>query len=161
MPLRKTYIKELYILAIDSPEVEALQIQYNPRQITYNRSAKVQDIAIIGRNDDLHQFTGGSTTVSFDLDFYSQEASRQDVKAKMKWLESQLYSEGERAPSRLKLVFGELFKDEIFILKSLNISYSVFEPASNWLPLYATASLSFVRDTETDLTATDIRTQTF
>ncbi len=159
MAERKKYLKELYILALDSPEVEALQIQYNPSELNYSRDSKIQDIAIVGRNDDLHQYTGGSTSLSFDLSFFSQETTRQDVKAKIKWLESQMYSEGDRAPSRLKLVFGQMFRDEIWILRSMSVKYSVFEPASGWLPLYATASLTLVRDTETDLNASDIRNQ--
>lgn len=158
---RKTLLKQLYLVAIDTPEIERLQFQYSPRDIKYDRNAQVTDIGIVGRNDNLHQYVTGSTTLRFDLDFYSLEASRQDVKRKIKWLESQLYSEGERPPSRIKIIFGDLFKDEIWIMTVCSATYSNFEPVSGWLPLYATASLTFVRDTEFDLTATDIRTQSF
>lgn len=157
----RTFLKELYILAIDTPEVQRLQVQYNPSEINYSRSAQITNIGIVGRNDQLHHYVTGETTVSFDLDFYSQVKDRTDVKANIKWLESLAYSGGGRPPSRVKLVLGDLFRDEIWILKSVNVKYSVFEPASKWLPLYATASLSLVRDTEDDLTSEDIRTQAF
>ena len=157
----KSLLKELYILAIDTPEVERLQLQYNPTTISYNRSAQITNVGIVGRNDQLHHYVTGETTVSFDLDFYSLEKARTDVKTKIKWLESLAYSGGDRPPSRVKLVLGELFRDEIWILRSVNVTYSVFEAATKWLPLYATASLSFVRDTEDDLTSDDIRTQSF
>ena len=162
MALRKTYLSQLFFVAIDTPEVSQLQLQYSPQTISYNREADVQDIAIVGRNDKLHQYTSGTTSVSFEVDFYSQQANRQDVKDKIKWLESQLYSSENRAPSRILIVFGDLFSEnDIWILKSCAVTYSNFEPATGWLPLYAKASLSFVRDTEQDLFAGDIISQNY
>ena len=161
MAIRKTYLKDLFFVAIDTPEIEQLQLQYSPPSISYSREADIQDIAIVGRNDKLHQYTSGTTNLSFEVDFYSQQADRQDVKAKVKWLESQLYSSENRAPSRILIVFGDLFKDEVWIMKSCSVTYTNLEPATGWLPLYAKASLSFVRDTEQDLFATNIINQNF
>ena len=157
----RKYFSDLYIVAIDSPDVERLAIQYTPLEISYNRKANVAAVAIVGRNEDLHQYTGGSTSMSLSLDFFAIEADRSDAKRKIKWLESMLYSDENRAPSRLKIVFGQLFRDEIWILTDISVKYSVFEPANGFLPRYAVADCNFVRDTEFDLTGGKIRNQIY
>jgi len=154
-------LNQLYFIAIDTPEVDHLPIQYTPETIDYEREANISEIAIIGRNNGLNQYVGGSTKLSFELMFFSTEAGRQDVKRKVKWLESQTYSGGDRPPSRLKIVFGDLFKDEIWVLQSVGASYSVFDLDNNAMPTYANVSLSFIRDTDIDLTASDIRNQNY
>lgn len=157
----KQFFSDLYLIAIDTPDVERLQIQYTPLEISYGRKANVANIAIVGRNEDLHHYVSGSTSMSLSLDFYAIEADKEDAKRKIKWLESMLYSDEGRPPSRLKVVFGQLFRDEIWILTDLSVKYSVFEPASGFLPRYAVADLSFVRDTDFDLSSTKIRNQIY
>jgi len=158
---RKELLSQLYIVAIDLPQVETLAFQYTPDKINYERTANVSNVAIVGRNNDLHHFVGGSTSLSFAMDFYSLESNRMDVKRKIKWLESMTYSERQRPPSRLKIVFGDLFKDEIWILTSVGVEYDVPDLSAGALPLYAIASLNFVRDTERDIYGDDIRNMNY
>lgn len=158
---RKELLKNLYIIALDTPEVDNLQIQFTPFDINYTRQANIADIQIVGRNDNLHHYISGQTEVSMTLDFYSIEPGGADAKEKAKWLESMMYSEGDRAPSRLKIVFGSLFKDEIWILRSCSVTYSVFQPSNDFLPRYAICDITLVRDTVLDLTSSKIRDQIF
>lgn len=157
----RQFFSDLYVVAIDTPEVERLQIQYTPLEISYARKANVANIAIVGRNEDLHHYVSGSTSLSLSLDFFAIEADKEDAKRKIKWLESMLYSDGSRPPSRLKIVFGRLFKDEIWILTDMSVKYSVFEPGNGFLPRYAVADLNFVRDTDLDLSSSKIRNQVY
>jgi hypothetical protein len=147
----------LYLVAIDTPDLQRLQIQFVPMVINYKRSSKIQDIAIVGRNDDLRQWTGGNTTLDFVLDFYATSDLGNDAVQKARWLESMTYSDDQKPPSRIKIVFGDLFGDQIWVLADVTIDYTVFQPANNWLPRYAKANLSFKLDTPTNLTATKVR----
>ncbi len=157
MSERKRALQDLYIIAIDSPDVNFLQIQYSPFTINYSRQAKVQSLAIVGRNSDVHQYTGGATKLSLSLDFYATDNLRLSAKESIKWLESMQYSNEDAPPSRLKLNFGNLFQDEIWILQTMNATYSVFEAAFGWMPRYATANISLIRDESTNLFANNIR----
>ena len=153
--------KLLYIVAIDSPEVERLQIQYAPMEIFEGREARINNIPIVGRNEDLKQFSGGSSTLSFALTFFAVEQGFEDAKRNVQWLKSMTYKDGDRPPSRLKIVFGDLFKDELWVLNKVDVTYSVFQPASGWLPRYATADLAFSKIDDVDKTASQIRNWTF
>jgi len=161
MASRKDLLKDLFLIALDLPNVENLPLQYTPMEIAYSRTANIADINIVGRNDNLHHYVSGSTSLDFSVDFYSVEEGRTDVKKKIKWLESMTYAEGESPPSRLKIVFGDLFKDEIWILRSVNANYSLFQPADNFMPVACVVALSFVRDTQINLTSSEIRDQIY
>lgn len=153
--------KQLYILAIDNPELERLEVQYMPKLVNYKRNANIQRVDIVGRNDKLNQYKGGDTSISLTLDFFAVEQGFEDAKRKINWLKSMTYSNEDAPPSRIKLIFGDLFDNEIWILKSVGVKYSSFQPANGWLPRHASASLSFVLDTNFDLFAEQIRTGNF
>ena len=150
-------ITDLYIVAIDEPQTNTLRVQYMPLQVQYNRSAKFEAIPIIGRNEDLSHFSGGNTTLSLNLDFYSSDPDGTNANASIQFLESLTYSGRNRPPSRVQLVFGRLFENTLWLLQSLNVVYSVFEGGKEWLPRYAVAQCTFKRDTEFDLFSDDVR----
>ena len=151
----------LYFLAIDTPNVERLKVQYMPKAISYSRSANIQRVDIVGRNDKLNQYKGGDTSLSFSLDFYAIEEGFEDAKRNINWLKSMTYSNQDAPPSRIKIVLGDVFDNEVWVLKSVGVKYSNFQPANGWLPRYATAKLSFVLDTSFDLFAEQIRNGNF
>jgi len=150
-------VTDLYIVAIDEPQTNTLQLQYMPLQVQYSRDAKFDSIAVIGRNNPLHHYSGGDTSLSFPIDFYSDDPEGGKALQGIQFLESMQYSGIDRSPSRLSLVFGRLFKGKLWLLKTLSVNYSVFEPNKNWLPRYATANCTFVLDTEFDKFSDDIR----
>lgn len=152
-------IENLYIVAIDEPTLTRLPVQYTPPTIEYKREGRFDAVAIVGRNEDLRHYSGGSTSLSMSLDFYAANENKKSAMQAVAFLESLVYSESERPPSRVKIIFGDLFPNSVWVLVSASVSLSQFEKNSNWLPRYATIQCSFVRDTAIDLTAREIRQQ--
>lgn len=150
-------ITDLYIVAIDEPQTNRLRVQYMPLQVQYSRTAKFDSVPVIGRNEDLSHYSGGATTMTMNLDFYSTDTDGTLAKASIKFLESLQYSGRDRPPSRVQLIFGRLFENTLWLLTSMAVNYSVFEGGKNWLPRYATAQCTFKLDTETDLFSDDVR----
>lgn len=151
-------VRDLFIVAIDEPQLNRLRLQYMPMQVQWQRSAKFDAIAIIGRNEDLHHYSGGQTQVSMSIDFYANDPDATNAKASINFLESLQYSAQDRAPSRVQLIMGRMFEGTLWLLQSMSVTYSVFEPNKQWLPRYAVAQCTFIRDTERDLFSNDIRT---
>lgn len=151
---------QLYILAVDDPQLGRLQIQYPPMEIVESREARVTPIPIVGRNEDLKQFGGGNTSLSFELKFFAVENGFQDAERKALWLKSMTYKEGDRQPSRIKIIFGDLFRDDIWVVESAEITRELFQPASDWMPRYVTVNLQLTKIEDQDRTASQIRNRT-
>lgn len=81
-------ITDLYIVAIDEPQTNRLRVQYMPLQVQYSRTAKFDSVPVIGRNEDLSHYSGGATTMTMNLDFYSTDTDGTLAKASIKFLES-------------------------------------------------------------------------
>lgn len=155
--MRQQLLKNLYIIALDTPDVPFLQLQYTPLGINISRSAKLQATAVVGRNEPLHQWTGGETQLSFTIDFFAQRADNSDVKEKVDWLLSMTYSGQETPPSRLVINMGKLFEGTTWILKDCNPNYSVFELTKDFLPRMVSVACTFVRQIDNNQFSNEIR----
>lgn len=149
----------LYITALKS--LERLDIQFVPKDLNYSRSPNIAAIEVIGRNNPLYHYTGGTTDLSFELDFHAEETNREDVMRRCKWLESLTYSDGyAEAPEQIKLTFGSMFrKGEVWIIKSFKAKYDNFNAANGFLPQQAMVQLTLSLDPKVNLTREDIRWQ--
>ena len=148
---------KVYITALSS--LDKLEIQFIPAQLNITRSPSIASIAVVGRNNPLHHYTGGSTSMKFELDFYAEQADRTDVVEKCKWLESLAYSNGfDNPPERVRLTFGELFRNnEVWIVESVSVRYVQFDAVFGLLPTQAYVSLSLKLDPESNLKINEIR----
>lgn len=146
----------LYFIALQSRE--RLDIQYVPDDLTIDRSPSIADVAVIGRNNPVHHYSSGKTSLKLQLDFYAEEEDRQDVIRKCRWLESLGYSDGlSRPPEQIKLVFGDLFRDEIWIVKKVSYKLSNFNKEYGFLPQQAYVDVSLALDPKTNLRIKDIK----
>lgn len=133
-----------YIINLSS--LETMEIQFVLDELTYTRNANYSNIEIIGRNEPKYHYSGGETTMPLILDFHAQDDDRQDVIRKIKWLEALSYGDGYDAnPPVIKIVFGEVFKEEQWIVKSVKPNMSLFVPMFNFLPHQATVSLDLAK----------------
>lgn len=139
--------------------LEKLEIQFMPATLAPSRSANWAEIAIVGRNNPLHQYTGGSNSLTLELDFHSVDEDREDVIQKCKLLESWAMNDGwSKPPERIKLTWGKLFKaDEIWVIKSVNPSYSLFSAEHGMLPRQAMVQVELALDTDKNRTRRDVR----
>lgn len=147
----------LYFTALTS--LQTLPIQYVPPKITINRNPNVAAVAIVGRNTPRYHYLGGTTEITLDLDFHSEQANREDVISKVKWLESLAYSDGfNTEPEQVRLTFGKLFRaNEIFVIKAFSADLSLFDDNAGYLPRQAYVKLTLALDSSTNLLIEDIK----
>ena len=148
--------RRLYLTNLQN--LERLEIQFVPKELNLTRSPTYGDIQIVGRNTPVPHYTGGNTSLSMELDFYSSKEDRQDVVQKCKWLESLAYNDGYSSPPpNVRLTYGELFKNgEVWIVKSVGVRYTRFSSVNDFLPVQAFVSITLQLDPEFNLKRTNV-----
>ena len=147
---------QLYFIALTT--LDRLNIQFVPDQLEIARNPSIANIQVVGRNNPIYHYISGDTTMRLELDFHAMTENRQDVIDKCKWLEHLAYNDGyEKEPQKVKLVFGELFQDEQWIVRQVSYSLSNFNKQKGFLPQQAYVSVELGLDPESNLLWEDIR----
>lgn len=137
----------LYFIALQS--LERLEIQFVPEELNLTRQPSVQQIEIVGQNLPKVQQQGGERRLNFELDFYASDDNRQDVMTKCLWLESLTYRNGADVPAeKVRLIFGELFSRDVWVVKSVNYRLKQFHKQFGYLPCQAYVNIELVNDGE-------------
>lgn len=143
---------------IDMETGKTLMFQSVPTELMYSSGITWVTIASAGRNNPLYQYTGAEDSIAFTLSWYAEEESRQDVLTKCKWLESLGKNDGyDNKPHRIKLVFGKLFSDAIWIVSSADYKISMFNRLKGMLPTLAMQEVILKRVMITNRTTNQIR----
>lgn len=139
--------------------LERLEIQFIPQQLELDRKANITEIGIVGRNTPQYQYLNGSTELAVEFDFHTDERTGMSVVNKVRWLESLLASERYvEPPERVKLIWGKLFRYEMWILKSMKATYKEFDKTKDGLPRQGYAACVFALDPKNNLVSSDLRT---
>lgn len=137
---------------IDLITLERLYLQGLPHQISVEPDSQWVALETVGRNNPFYHFTGSEDIIKFDLSWYSNIASRDDVIKKVKWLESLTKNDGyDGAPHPVKLVFGDLFKASTFIVYRAPYQLGNFNREYRMLPAIAYQQIELRRITEVNL----------
>jgi hypothetical protein len=125
-----------------SEPFERLELQFVPQDVAWNRTATEASYAVVNRNNDVPQITGGNDTLAFSLDFYSDDNDVDDIKSKVLWLQSLSY-----APVRkCKVLWGDFLgveSSETWILTSVSAKFAKFMPENGMRPQQANIDLVF------------------
>jgi hypothetical protein len=136
---------------------ERLELQYLPTEVNFTREASIANIEVAGRNDPIAQWTGGSTKLNFSFTFYSNEEGRQDVLRKVNWLKSLTYKDRNGVVSAIRLIYGNMFRDYVWLMQSVQVKYDVIS-SHHKAPFRAEVSISLVAETaDREFTKEDIR----
>jgi hypothetical protein len=147
---------QMYFIALTSRE--KLEIQYIPSNLGIERNSKMNEVAIVGRNTPQYQYLGGETLLKMRLDFHAVEEDRSDVIRKCRWLESLTYNDGyDKAPEKIQLVWGSLYRKQIWVIKSVNYDLSLFDAGYGYLPRQAYVDITLGLAPEQNLRVADIR----
>lgn len=139
--------------------LQTIPIQFVPPSIKIGRNANQNAIAIVGRNNPLYHYSGGETTLQFQLDFYSESEFRDDVIRFCRLLEAVAANNDgySNPPERIRLTFGKLFKGDMWwTVKSCPYELSQFEKSVGYLPVQAYMDLSLVLDPTKNTRRVDI-----
>lgn len=103
----------LYLVA--EKTLERLEIQFIPTEIEIDPAPDIAAVVIVGRNEPRYQHIAGQTVLRMTLDFYADDKLRVEAIEKARWLQTMVARNGTtEAPQRLKLIFGDLFRDEVW-----------------------------------------------
>lgn len=145
-------------IVILRPPYEKLEFQFVPAEVKLNSKANNAKIEVVGRNNPRHHYTGGDDSFSLKLEFYSDVEERDDVIKKVRWLQSLRYNDGYAGPKRnIKVVMGDMFQREIWIVDSVNIDMTNFDSQKGFRPRQASVDLNMSLDPRSNLTINDIR----
>jgi hypothetical protein len=96
-----------------------------------------------GRNLPGYQFTSSEHIVTFDLTWYCDDETREDVIRRVKWLEALSKADGyEGSPHPIQFIFGDLYKDATFIVDKAPYKLREFNREYRMLPLLALQSVT-------------------
>jgi hypothetical protein len=136
-----------------SPPFERLEIQFMPTGLAWSRTPDLPALAVVGRNNPHYHLTGGEDRLNLRLDFATELESRLDVIRKVQWLRSLTF-----APVRnVKLVWGQLFKSEVWVVASFKADMDQFMHNANMLPQQAYVDITLALDPKKNLRLRDVR----
>ena len=151
----KTTDSLLYFIDINT--LERLDIQFIPT-LNIDRNSNLNSIQVIGRNIPKYHYTGGETLLSLVLDFHSLEEDRKDVIDKCRWLEHLTVSNSILTKNkRVKLVFGDLFRDELWSVKKVSYKLDNFSKIHGFLPQQAYVNIELCLDLDDDISSESVR----
>ena len=147
----------LYIIELAEP-FERLEFQEVPVEIPWDRTGNYAEIAVPGRNNPLHHYTGGSDLVSLKLQFIYDNSGVANVERDIRWLQSLIANDSYNAPiRRVKIIFGQLFRNETWIVKAAKATFTDFDSKKNFASRRANVDISFALDTDKNRSLADIR----
>lgn len=150
----QTTNKALYFLCVDTRE--RLEIQFVPPSLRITDDADIAVIKIIGRSTPKYQNSGGEVTMPLELDFYSDEENRTSVVRKCNWLRSLRYSDGKKPAKRVALIFGNMFKKEIWTVRNVSVEYTNFSKKHGYMANQAKVTINLCLDVDYNLKPDDI-----
>ena len=144
---------------IDTESAARITFDINPESFEDSKSTEFAEIPIPGMSHPRLQFTNGANrTLSFTL--FIHYGVTDDVPAAIKLLQSWLYPiyDGghlKQAPSRLLLLFGDTWPDELWVMQSCNITRKRFDKELNCI--FAEASVELAEFIDTSRDANEVR----
>jgi hypothetical protein len=144
--------QKIYIVELANPR-ERLEAQFVPEEINWDRSGNWQSLPVIARNHDNNHLTGGNDSIKLSFDFYADDIEKESVLQRVKWLQSLTYVPARR----VKIIFGDLFLDETWIVLSVKSRLTNFISYKNLKPRQAYVDIVFKQETEENLTIEDVR----
>jgi hypothetical protein len=154
----------IHLVNLDEPDrtIGKLKIQTVPLNLSVTPTTQWAVIPVLGRNLPRYQYTGGETKIRFQLDWYSVTPLRDDVIDRCRWVESLSRSDGWNAPPpRILLIFGDLFKNQTWVVESAPYELSLFDKEWGMLPRQAYQELTLMQVSDTNITHFDIKRPTY
>lgn len=146
------------IFIVDTVTNESMDIQFVPDMISIPREANLTEIMVVARNNPKLHYVNGKETLIMTIEFYSDEPSHRDVFRKVQWLKSLTMNNGFQGKYRnVKLVFGELYRNEVWALQSVRPNFSHFDSENDFFPLRATVLLNLILDPVKNILMNDYR----
>lgn len=132
----------------------SLEVQFVPIEVQIETNSNFVAIQPPGRNNPIYHYTGSEDKVSFTLDWLAIQESREDVIAKVKWVEALAKNDGyENPPHPVLLIWGDgrIFgvddSDNTWLCTAISTRLSLFDRQFTMTPRQAYQDVTFSRIT--------------
>ena len=128
---------------VDVVTRERLEFQYNPEEITDDKSTDFAEIKIPGMSHPRYQYIAGEARkITFKLTFF-----KGPVKKKVAWLQSLLYPEYAKtmlrnAPHKVLFFLGDIYPGVLCIVRQVNARYFHMFDRDSLLPQHAEVDIA-------------------
>ncbi|MHB9038479.1 MAG: hypothetical protein ACYC64_17645 [Armatimonadota bacterium] len=128
---------------VDVVTRESLAFQYNPDEITDDKSTDYATIKVPGMSHPRYQFVSGEARkIAFTVVFF-----KGPVKQKVAWLQSLLYPQHEKtmlksAPHKVLFFLGDLYPGTLCIVRQVRAHYFHMFDKDSLLPQHAEVELA-------------------
>ena len=128
---------------VDVVTRESLEFQYNPDEITDEKSTDFATIKVPGMSHPRYQYVSGEARkISFKLSLF-----KGPVREKTAWLQSLLYPQHEKtmlrnAPHKVLFFFGDLYPGVMCVVRQVRARYFHMFDRDNLLPQHAEVDLT-------------------
>ncbi|MHB9036939.1 MAG: hypothetical protein ACYC64_09740 [Armatimonadota bacterium] len=128
---------------VDVVTRESLEFQYNPDEITDEKSTDFATIKVPGMSHPRYQYVAGEARkISFKMSFF-----KGPVKQKVAWLQSLLYPQHEKtvlknAPHKVLFFLGDLYPGTMCIVRQVRARYFHMFDRDSLLPQHAEVDLT-------------------
>lgn len=143
---------------VDVVTRERLEFQYNPDEITDEKSTDFSTIKVPGMSHPRYQYVAGEARrITFKLSFF-----KGPVKQKVAWLQSLLYPHHDKtmlknAPHKVLFFFGELYPGVTCVVRQVRARYfHVFDEAT-LLPQHSEVDLTLEEIVQKSVDYTAVR----
>jgi hypothetical protein len=143
---------------VDVVTRESLEFQYNPDEITDEKSTDFATIKIPGMSHPRYQYVAGEARkIAFKLVFF-----KGPVKQKVIWLQSLLYPQHEKtmlrnAPHKVLFFLGDLYPGVLCIVRQVRTRYFHMFDSENLLPQHAEVDMMLEEIVAKSVDYTEVR----
>lgn len=143
---------------VDVVTRERLEFQYNPDEITDEKSTDFSTIKVPGMSHPRYQYVAGEARrISFRLSFF-----KGPVKQNVAWLQSLLYPQHEKtilknAPHKVLFFFGELYPGVMCVVRQVRARYFHMFDEDSLLPQHSEVDLALEEIVQKSVDYTAVR----
>lgn len=143
---------------VDVVTRESLEFQYNPDEITDEKSTDFATIKVPGMSHPRYQYVAGEARrITFKVSFF-----KGPVKKKVAWLQSLLYPQHEKtmlknAPHKVLFFFGDLYTGVLCIVRQARTRYFHMFDRDSLLPQRAEVELTLEEIVPKSVSYTEVR----
>ena len=143
---------------VDVVTRESLEFQYNPDEITDEKSTDFATIKVPGMSHPRYQYVAGEARrITFKVSFF-----KGPVKKKVAWLQSLLYPQHEKtmlksAPHKVLFFFGDLYPGVLCIVRQARTRYFHMFDRDSLLPQRAEVELTLEEIVPKSVSYTEVR----
>lgn len=143
---------------VDVVTHESLQFQYNPDEISDEKSTDFATIKIPGMSHPRYQYVAGEARkITFKLVFF-----KGPVKEKIAWLQSLLYPQHDKtilksAPHKVLFFLGDLYPGVLCIVRQVRARYFHMFDLDNLLPQHAEVEMTLEEIVQKSVSYNEVR----